>query len=486
MGALTENKGLYIGGEWVKTDREEPVLNPATEDVIGMAPVGGAAEIEMALAAAREAFDRGPWPRLSMAERIAKVEAFLANLQAKADAIQSLIVAEVGCVKALAATAQFQTPLELARYAVEEARRLRPQAVPLEPGPFVLGGGQTMLEPVGVVLAITPYNFPFQLNVVKIVPALLMGNTCILKPSPYTPFLALACADAAHEVGIPPGVLNVMTGGVETGELLTRDPRVDLISFTGSDTVGAAIMAQAAPNLTRVLLELGGKSAQIVLPDANVERAAYAGFMAFTTNAGQGCGCLTRHIVHNSIRDMYIKVMQGVGKTMVLGDPLDPATKMGPLISAKQRERVEHYVQLGLDSGADLVLGGKRPDHLKRGYFYEPTVFNNVDNKSAIAQDEIFGPVCCVIGYDTEEEAVALANDSVFGLTGAVFTANANKAYEIARQMRTGGVWINGGAGKLLSTLPFGGYKRTGIGREYGPGWLAEYAEQKSISFHVA
>lgn len=487
MIPYTENRGLYINGEWVMpaSGASEPVINPATEDVIGMAPEGGPPEIEAALAAARTAFEVGPWPRMTMAERIAVIEAFIANLESKAEAIQELIVAEVGCIKSLSQGGQFEAPLVHARYAIEEARKLKPEAVPLEAGPFAVGGGQVMLEPAGVVAAITPYNFPFQLNVVKVVPALLMGNTCVLKPSPYTPFQALVCGIAAEEVGLPPGVLNIVTGGVVVGEALTSDPRVDLVSFTGSDTVGASIMAQGAPTLKRMLLELGGKSAQIVLEDADVQRSAYAGFQAFTTNAGQGCGCLTRHIVHNSIRQQYVETLQGIGQSVVVGNPIDPATTMGPVISEKQRDRVEHYVQVGHDSGASLVLGGQRPPHLERGYFYEPTVFDNVDNSSAIAQDEIFGPVCCVIGFDTHEEAVNLANDSAFGLTGAVFSADPKRSYELGLQMRTGGVWVNGGAGKLLSTLPFGGYKRAGIGREYGSGWLAEYAEQKAISFHL-
>lgn len=483
----TEYAGLYINGEWLApvSGNSEAVLNPATEEVIGHCPIGGAADVELALAAAREAFDSGPWPRLPMAERIKYMEALLAWFEQHADGIKALITAEVGVIQPALDRIQFGGPLEHCRYAIEEARKLQPKSLPLEVLPFAVGGGQVVLDPVGVVTAITPFNVPFGLNIGKIVPALLMGNTCILKPSPFTPFVALVCAEAAHAIGLPAGVLNVVTGGLEVATAITADKRVDLVSFTGSDTVGSAIMAQGAPTLKRMMLELGGKSAAIVCEDADIQRVAYANYMAFTTNTGQGCGCLTRHIVHNSIRADYVQMLQGINQSIKIGDPRDPETGLGPLISAAQRERVEHYVQVGLDSGGVLATGGKRPEHLPKGYFFEPTVFDNIDNSSAIAQQEIFGPVCVVIGFDTDEEAVALANDSEFGLTGAVFSANVVRSYEMSLQMRTGGVWVNGGSGKLSSTMPFGGIKRSGFGREYGEGWLKEYAQEKVLSFHL-
>ena len=483
----TDYSGLYINGEWVKpaSGETEQVLNPATEEVIGHCPVGGAPEIEAALAAARDAFDKGPWPRLPMTERIRYMEAFLDYFEAREESIQALITAEVGAIQTTVKTIQFHSPIEHCRYAIEEARQLQPKPVPLAALPFAVGGGQIVLDPVGVVSAITPYNTPFALNIGKVVPALLMGNTCILKTTPFTPFEALLCGEAAQEIGLPAGVLNIVTGGVDVATAMTADPRVDLVSFTGSDTVGASIMAQGAPTLKRMMLELGGKSAAIVCEDADVQRTAYANFQAFTTNTGQGCGCLTRHLVHNSIRAEYVKMLQGVAQGVKIGNPMDPETTLGPLISAAQRDRVEHYVQLGLDCGGDLVLGGKRPEHLPQGYFYEPTVFDNIDNSSAIAQEEIFGPVCVVIGFDTDDEAIALANDSAFGLTGAVYSSSVVRAYELANRMQTGGVWINGGSGKVLSTMPFGGCKRSGYGREYGDGWLKEYASEKVLSFHL-
>ena len=422
---------------------------------------------------------------MSMVERIAYVEAFVEFFAARAESIQALIIAEAGAIRSAAKRIQFDSPMEHVRWAIEQARKLEPRAVPLERTPYTVGGGQVVLEPAGVVAAITPYNTPFYLNIAKVVPALLMGNTCVLKPSPLTPFEALVCAEAAEKVELPPGVLNVVTGGVEVGAVLTSDPAVDLISFTGSDQVGAAIMAQGAPTLKRMLLELGGKSAVIVCEDTDVQRAAFGMFQAFTSNCGQGCACLTRHIVHNSIRAEYVAAMQAVAQMANIGDPLDPATTIGPLISESQRERVETYVQLGHDTGADLVFGGRRPEHLPKGYYYQPTMFDNVDNSARIAQEEIFGPVACVIGFDTDDEAVALANDSAFGLSGGVYSADTRRAYEIALRLRTGGVFINGGAGKLFSNLPFGGYKRSGFGREYGDGWLSEYAQEKTLNFHI-
>ena len=289
----------------------------------------------------------------------------------------------------------------------------------------------------------------------------MAGNTVVLKPSPYTPFQALILGEAAREAGLPPGVLNIVNGGIEVGEMLTSDPRVDLVSFTGSDNVGAKIAGQAAATLKRVLLELGGKSALIVRADGDQSMAAAAMLRGFTAHAGQGCGMFTRAIVHNSIRaELVARVAEAAARVKV-GDTDDPASQMGPVIRASQRERVERYVALGHDSGARLVTGGRRPAHLTRGFFYEPTLFDDVDNGSAIAQDEIFGPVGVVIGFDTDAEALALANDSPFGLRAGIVTADTGLAYEMAGELRTGHVLINGGALTSLSGVPLGGIKRS-------------------------
>jgi aldehyde dehydrogenase (NAD+) len=361
-----------------------------------------------------------------------------------------------------------------------------PELTPAPDGSKVLGTSIVRQEPVGVVAAITPYNYPYMLNLAKIVPALLMGNSVVLKPSPYTPFEALLLGEAAQWAGLPDGVLNIVTGGLDVGMALTTDRRIGLVTFTGSDSVGATIMAQAAPTLKRVLLELGGKSAMVVRADANLDRAAAAGLGGFTSHCGQGCALLTRHLVHNSVRKAYVEKVTAMAGQIRIGNPADPATTMGPLIREVQRARVEHYVQLGIDSGARLVMGGRRPAELTHGFFFEPTLFDDVDNRSTLAQDEVFGPIGAVIGFDSDEEAINLANDSQFGLSGAVFSADAGRAYEMALEIRSGGVAINGGAGTMLSAAPFGGNGRSGQGRENGIQGLIEYTNSKSVSFHAA
>jgi aldehyde dehydrogenase (NAD+) len=312
-----------------------------------------------------------------------------------------------------------------------------------------------------------------------------MGNTVVLKPSPYTPLEALVLGEAAEAAGLPPGVLNVVTGGTEVGTMLTADPRVDLVSFTGSDAVGARILAQAAPTLKRVLLELGGKSALIVRADADIEAATDAGVFATTNQAGQGCVLWTRHLVHNAVKDAYVGRLTEKLSAVVVGDTADPATTMGPLIRESQRARVSGYVEKGLAEGGTLVLGGRRPAHCERGFFYEPTLFTDVDNRSTIAQEEIFGPVSAVIGFDDDDEAVRIANDTVYGLSGHIFSRDAGTAFEMASRLRTGQVLVNGGNGTTNPWDPFGGVKRSGIGRELGEEGFLEFTEAKVIRFRA-
>jgi aldehyde dehydrogenase (NAD+) len=346
-----------------------------------------------------------------------------------------------------------------------------------------LGVGVVSREPAGVVAAITPYNFPFFLNISKLVPALVVGCTVVLKPSPYTPFQALILGEIAEEVGLPKGVFSVVTGGAEVGEALTTDRRVDLVSFTGSDAVGARIQAQSAPTLKRVLLELGGKSALIVRADADIRQAAMMGISVFTVHSGQGCSLLTRQLVHNSIRKQYVEAVREIIAGLKIGDPNDPTVAIGPLIREVARERTERYVALGREQGAKLIIGGARPEGLDKGFFFQPTVFDDVDNKSRLAQEEVFGPISAVIGFDSDEEAIEIANDSEFGLSGGIFSADVGRAYEMALQLRTGGVLINGGTGGTSVHAPMGGIKRSGYGREFGLEGLNEYTYMKHIAF---
>lgn len=488
----TDQRNLFIDGEFRSAAGGKflAVINPATEEVIGEAAVGTAADVEDAIAAADRAFREGPWRRMTNIERVAVMHRFYNALQERMESICDLIVAEAGATIGLTRGAQWGLPMKHFRASLDIALRdfttmSQPEVSPSPDGRKILGTSVVRREPVGVVAAISAYNYPFMLNLVKVVPALLMGNSVVLKPSPYTPFQALLLGEIAIVAGLPKGVLNIVTGDKEVGEILTTDRRVALVSFTGSDTVGAAIMAQAAPSLKRVIMELGGKSAMIVRADANLDRAAAAGTGGFTSHCGQGCAMLTRHVVHNSVRKEYVEKVRAMASRIKVGNPADPSVGMGPLIRAVARDRVEGYVQAALDEKATLVIGGRRPADLAKGFFHEATLFDDVDNKMRIAQEEVFGPIGVVIGFDTDEEAIAIANDSNFALSGAIFSADAGRAYEMACEIESGGVSINGGAGTMLSDAPFGGNKRSGFGRENGVEGLLEFTNTKSIAFHA-
>jgi acyl-CoA reductase-like NAD-dependent aldehyde dehydrogenase len=484
---------LYIDGAWTPTRGGfDDIINPATEVPIGRAPVGTVADAEAAIAAARQAFDNGPWPRMSIAERALVMRKMHAALVARQPQIAALIIAEVGCAYGITHMMQVAMPIEHLMDAIEQCVGDPTQHLPItttpnfsDPnGPKILGGTTVVREPVGVVAGITGYNFPFLLNLAKITPALLAGNTLVLKPAPQTPFSALLFGEIADEIGLPKGVLNIITGGPEVGGLLSSHDDVDLVSFTGSEQVGALIMRQAAPTLKRVHLELGGKSPYIVRHDADVVLAAQRAIGFLTVNAGQGCAIPTRLIVHNAVRAQFVAAAVAVAGHFKIGDAANPSVMMGPLISAAQRQKVETLIAKARDEGATLVHGGGRPADLNKGWFADVTLFDNVDNASTIAQEEVFGPVAAIIGFDSDEEAVAIANASRYGLAGAIDSADAAKAWEMANQLRTGSVAINGGTGKM-AFAPIGGYKRSGIGREYGPDWLREFQEEKSLFYPI-
>jgi aldehyde dehydrogenase (NAD+) len=411
-------------------------------------------------------------------------------LAEKAEVLTDLVVSESGVARARARALHVDTTMAHLAFFTDMAGRdftapILPTISPRHGGGSLLGTGVKFRDPVGVVIAIVPFNAPFLVSIAKVGPALAMGNTVVLKPSPFTPLQTFVLAEAVNEVGFPPGVFNLLTGGADVGALLSSDERVDLVTFTGSVSVGAAVMAQASKTVKRVLLELGGKSVLVVRQDAELERAVAAGIGSMTAQAGQGCSLCTRHVVDRSIVDEYVgRVVAAAGK-IVIGDPSDPIVEMGPLIRESQRQRVERYVQLGQQEGASLACGGKRPSHLARGYFYEPTVFVDVDNASIIAQEEIFGPVAAVITYETDHEAVAIANASNYGLGGQIFSRDSGTAFEMARRIRTGGVHINGGAGGMSSHAPFGGVKRSGVGREYGEEGVLEFTEVKAVMFNA-
>ncbi|WP_238553883.1 aldehyde dehydrogenase family protein [Gordonia sp. KTR9] len=488
---MIDKTQLYIDGTWTDgvEGRRMPVINPATEEEAATAAVGTAADCDRAIAAARRAFDSGPWPTMNRIERSELLGRFADELRARLDSLAAAITLETGAPSATVRPVHLLAPLAHLDYYVEQARAPEVTTLPLQVNPRPdgtswLGGSAQVREPVGVVSAITAYNFPFHLNVAKLGPALACGNTVVLKPSPNTPLTAALMAEAAEAAGFPPGVVNVVNGGADVGALMCTDPRVDLVSFTGSEAVGAAVAAQAAPTIKRVLLELGGKSAMIVRSDADLGAAITMGLGSVMTQSGQGCALTTRHLVHADIYDDYVSGLADRVRAIRLGDPADPSTSMGPLISAAQREKVEGFVDDARAAGSTLVTGGGRPD-FARGFFVEPTVFADVDNSTRLAQEEVFGPVAAVMSFRDDDEAIAIANDSNYGLGGAIFSADAGRAFEMARRIRTGQVHINGGSGASPGWDPFGGYKRSGLGRELGEAGIADYSEIKTIKYHA-
>ncbi len=483
---------LFIDGQWVKSSGSdvEPVVNPATEESIADVAVGTDSDCSAAIAAARTAFDEGPWPRMSGAERSDHLLELWKVLDARHAEIVDLVIEETGAPRPLAEGLHFQTSMDHMKFFAAAARWDSTQSLPIDvtqraSGGKLLGGGVQVHEPFGVVTGITPFNFPFFIDVAKVGPALATGNTVVLKPSPYTPLEAFVLAEAASVAGLPDGVLNVVTGGMDVGRRLTTDPRVDMVTFTGSDAVGAAVSAQASSTIKKVLLELGGKSALIVRKDADLESAARFAVDQYTLQAGQGCSLCTRNLVDESVKVEFIDLMEMFTKELNLGDPSDPAVTMGPLIRESQRSRVSGYVEAAKRQGARIVTGGQRPKGLDRGFFYEPTIVTDVDHGWPVAQEEIFGPVAVVHAFKTDEEAITLANDSDFGLAGAIFSADSGTAYEMALRIRTGGIAINGGSGRMNSWAPFGGAKRSGIGREYGIEGVREYTQTKVITFNA-
>jgi acyl-CoA reductase-like NAD-dependent aldehyde dehydrogenase len=489
MPATTLSHRLYIGGSWVDSDGDEvvDVINPATESVIGQVPQATPSDVARAVQAARTAFDDGPWATMPIRERSAILVRMAEVMERRMPELVDLNIAEAGSVRALAESIQVGIPIAHFR---DMAERVLPtfewEKAML---PYIgagIGQGVLRREPYGVAAIISAYNFPFFLNVMKIGPALASGCTVVLKPAPTTPLEAFVLGEIADEAGLPPGVLNIVTGGIEAGRTLTTDPRVDLVSFTGSDTVGRLVYEQAAPTMKKVVLELGGKSAVIITEDADLTKAVADTLMGITVHSGQGCALLTRTLVHESRHEELVGMVKYALDQIKVGDPADPATMMGPLISAAQRAKVEALIDAGRNEGAQIAYGGGRPVGLDKGFFVEPTLFTGVDNSMTIAQTEFFGPVGVVIPFKDDAEAVRIANDTPYGLGGGVWAKDPVRAYEIAKRLRTGTVVVNGGGGGLSPYAAFGGYKQSGLGREWGAAGLDEYLQTKSISWGVS
>ncbi len=474
---------LFIDGRWVApvAGGSIDIVSPATDAVVAYVAEATAPDIDAAVAAARRAFDSGSWPRLPTAERAALIGKLGQALDARKDELAAAWVQQVG---ALAMVAPYMVGGALAiiqYYAGIGATYNYAEQVKTTDGK---GIAVIAREPVGVVAAIAPWNAPLTILINKIVPALLAGCTVILKPAPEAPLEAYLIAEAAEAVGFPPGVLNLVTAHREAAEQLVRNPGVDKVSFTGSTVAGRRIASLCGERIARCTLELGGKSAAIVMDDYDVATAAKQLAHTISIMSGQVCATLSRVVVPRAKQAAYAEAIQAELAAIRVGDPSDPATMMGPLAMRRQLERVEGYMSVGKAEGARLVCGGTRSAHMPQGCYFDPTLFTDVTSGMAIAQEEIFGPVIALLGYDDEADALRIANDSPYGLFGVVFTHDTDRAYRIARGVRTGAISQN--AFRLDYFLPFGGFKQSGIGREGGMAGLLGYTETKTILLDAA
>ncbi|WP_296603318.1 aldehyde dehydrogenase [Nocardioides sp.] len=470
-----------IDGKLVGAAATYPILSPATGQEIGVAPDGTAADVDAAIAAARRAFDDTDWST-DVERRVRCLRQLHAALLEHAEPFKALTTAEVGMPGFMMGAAGFDVPVDGLRWVTDLLEAYEFETDLGVAHPMGIASRRTVRrEPVGVVAAISPWNVPTQINLAKVGPALAAGCTVVLKPAPDTPWVACELGRlVAEHTDIPPGVFNVVTpASNEVAALLTTDPRVDMVSFTGSTATGRAIMAAAAPTLKKVFLELGGKSAAIVLDDADV--AAAAGATAFTAciHAGQGCAITTRLVVPRDRYDEAVQVAAATMESIGAKDPADPGAICGPVISQAQRDRVESYLRLAVAEGGRFATGGRVID--QPGFWVEPTVVAGLDNSSRLAQEEIFGPVLVVIPHDGDDDAVRIANDSAYGLSGSVESGSLQRAKAVAARIRTGTIAVNGGVW-FSPDAPFGGYKQSGIGREMGVAGFEEYLETKTVA----
>ncbi|MAO40101.1 MAG: aldehyde dehydrogenase family protein [Pseudomonadota bacterium] len=463
---------FYINGEWVKPEGRDTVdvINPATEQVFSRVSLGTAADVDTAAKAARDAFPA--WSRTSVEERLAILDKILAGIKARSEDLAQAISQEMGAPISFARSAQVGTGLGhfatarqvLANYEFEETR----------------GKTQIIKEPIGVCGMITPWNWPLNQLTCKVAPALATGCTMVLKPSEVAPISAMILAEIIHDAGVPAGVFNLVNGdGPGVGAAISSHPEVDMVSFTGSTRAGREVAKAAADTIKRVCQELGGKSANIILDSADFAAAVKGGIMGCFGNCGQSCNAPTRMLVPQSKMAEAIEIAKVVAAKAVPGNPADEATRLGPVVSQVQYDKIQSLIQAGIDEGATLVAGGTgKPEGLETGYFVKPTVFANVTNDMTIAREEIFGPVLSIIGYKDDEDAVRIANDTVYGLSGYV-SGEPEHARAIARRMRTGMVHMNGAGPDFAA--PFGGYKQSGNGREWGEEGFHDYLEIKAV-----
>ena len=468
---------LLIGGRWVEPATEEriEVVSPTSEEVIAAVPAASKVDMDRAVAAARDAFEHGRWPRTTLDERIAVLKRLADALDGSRDALASLITDEMGCpvtqsrtIQVPASRAILDAYLELApSYPFRTVRR------------SATGAALVIREPVGVAAAVVPWNMPLATTMQKLAPALLSGCTVVLKPAPETPLDAYFLGEMLLGAGLPAGVINIVPADRAVSEYLVTHPGVDKVAFTGSTAAGRRIAALCGQDLRRVTLELGGKSAAVILDDADLETTVERLRMGSLRNSGQVCSLKTRLVVSTRRERELLDRLVALLESMPVGDPHDPATQIGPMVAARQRTVVENYIRIGLEQGAKIVAGGGRPPGLDRGWFVEPTIFSGVEADMRIAQEEIFGPVLAVITYDDEDEAIAVANNSSYGLNGSIFTSDLERGLELARRIRTGTVELNGSPAGYHA--PMGGFKSSGIGRESGPEGFDPYIELKAI-----
>jgi betaine-aldehyde dehydrogenase len=474
---VAQESAVFIGGRWTPSldGRSVPVISPATEEPIAHVTLGGERDVEQAVLTAREAFDEGPWPRMSPLERAEVLARASELVMERHDELAQLLSQEVG------------TPIKQAQRSrvknVRDMYDVHVQMAQTYPWVEIRDGMRSQAEirqvPVGVVGAIVPWNVPLSLTAAKLAPALLTGCTVVLKPAEETPLNAFVLAEILADAGLPEGVLSVIPADRHVSESLVRNPAVDKISFTGSTVAGKAIASICGSQLKRYSLELGGKSAAILLQDVDLEETMAGLLPATINNNGQVCINQTRILAPRGRYDEIVEAFTEGYRALAVGDPLDPSTDVGPLIHGQHRDRVEGYIRSGREEGARLTIGGGRPAALDRGFYVEPTVFSDVDNGMKIAQEEIFGPVLTIIPYGDEEEAITIANDSPFGLSGTVWGPDPEHAATIARRVRTGSIGVN--LFTLDFAVPFGGFKESGIGREYGPEGIAAFTEIQSL-----
>ena len=485
MGMLADRQSqLLIDGKLVAGSAGTfPTVNPATEEVLGVAAAASADDMGQAIEAARRAFDETDWST-NVELRVRCIRQLQQAMRDNIEELRELTISEVGAPRMLTSAAQLEGPVDDLSFCADTAESYQWSTDFGVASPMGIKTHRTIArEAVGVVGAITPWNFPHQINLAKIGPALAAGNTVILKPAPDTPWCAAVLGELIVEhTAIPPGVVNIVTASDHgVGALLSKDPRVDMVSFTGSTNTGRAVMSDGSATLKKVFLELGGKSAFLVLDDADLAGACSMSAFTASMHAGQGCAITTRLVVPRARYDEAVEAAAATMSGLRPGDPTDAGTICGPVISARQRDRIQGYLDSAVDEGGTFACGGGRPAGRDTGFFIEPTVIAGLDNSAKVAREEIFGPVLTVIAHDGDDDAVRIANDPPYGLSGTVFSSDPQRAAGIAARMRVGTVNVNGGVW-YSADMPFGGYKQSGIGREMGLAGFEEYLEIKAIA----